>query len=68
VLKKPALAKLKVNIDEENIGHDAFHLMCDLAMCADKEINETTIGLRSRLRHQNPSLFSHYMADCQLVD
>jgi hypothetical protein len=68
VLKKQALAKLKLSIDEENIGHDAFHLMCDLAMCADKEINETTIGLRSRLRHQNPSLFSHYMADCQLVD
>jgi len=66
VLKKPALAKLKVNIDKENIGHNAFHLMCDLAICAEKEINETTISLRSRLRHLNPSLFSHYMADCQL--
>jgi hypothetical protein len=66
VLKKTALAKLKVDIDEENIGHDAFHLMCDLAICADKEINERTIGLRSRLQHQNPNLFGHYMADCQL--
>ncbi|NOT12262.1 MAG: hypothetical protein HOP23_10605 [Methylococcaceae bacterium] len=64
VLKKPALAKLKVNVDEENIGQDAFTLICGLILCAGKDIDEKTLCLRSKLRNQNPSLFSHYMAGC----
>jgi hypothetical protein len=65
VLKKPALAKIKVKIDDENIGYDTFQLICGLAMCANNDINETTINYRARLRQQNPSLFSHYMAVCK---
>ena len=64
VLKKPALAKLKVNIDEENIGHDALRLINSLILCAGNDIDETILRLRSKLRNQNPSLFSHYMAGC----
>jgi hypothetical protein len=64
VLKKPALAKLKVNIDEEIIGHDALRLISSLILCAGNDIDETTLRLRSKLRNQNPSLFSHYMAGC----
>ena len=65
VLKKPGLAKLKVNVDEKNIGHNAFQLICDLTLCAGNDIDETTLGLRSKLRYQNPRLFSHYIAGCQ---
>lgn len=65
VLKKPALAKLKLSVDEENIGHDAFQLICGLILCAGKDIDETTLSLRSKLRNQNPSLFSHYIAGCK---
>jgi hypothetical protein len=65
VLKKPALAKIKIKIDDENIGHDAFQLICGLTAYADNDINETTISFRTRLRQQNPSLFGHYMAACQ---
>ena len=65
VLKKPALAKLKVNIDENNIGLDAFHLICSLINCTSKDINGTIVGLRTKLRNQHPSLFCHYMAGCQ---
>ncbi len=65
VLKKPALAKLKVIVDEENIGHDTFQLICGLIRCAGKDIDLTTLSLRSKLRNQNPSLFSHYIAGCK---
>lgn len=65
VLKKPALAKLKMSADEDSIGYDSFQLICSLILCSSKNIDETTLRLRSKLRNQNPSLFSHYMAGCK---
>lgn len=65
VLKRSALAKLKVNVEEESIGHDAFQLICALILCTGKEIDETTLKLRAKLRNQNASLFSHYIAGCK---
>ena len=66
VLKKPALAKIKVNcIDGENRGYNALHLICGLVMDSNNGINAMTITDRTRLRQQNPSLFSHYMAACR---
>lgn len=63
VLKKPALAKITMAIDAENIGNDSLQLISGLAACTG--INESAINLRAKLRQQNPSLFIHYMAACR---
>ena len=65
MLIKPALAKIKVNVDEDNIGIYAFQLICSLILCTGKNIDKTTLSLRFKLRNRNPSLFSHYIAGCK---
>jgi hypothetical protein len=62
VLKKPALAKIAVNIDGENIGNNSLRLIRDLAAGVGAGLDDGAIKLRAGLRQQNPNLFVHYMA------
>lgn len=59
VINKPALATHNV-ISEIN-GNEAFQLIINLTENTEKEINETTIHLRTLLKQTNPDLFVHYM-------
>ncbi len=62
VLKKPALAKITVALNEENSAGQALQMIRALVGRTDNAITQNTLHVRARLRHLNPNLFVHYMA------
>lgn len=63
VMNKPALAKNNAFSDiNEN---ESLNLIENLVCKTDKEINETTIHLRSQLQNYCPALFVHYLRATQ---
>lgn len=59
VMKNPALANNTVISDINS--HESLQLIKSLVCNVENEINETTIHIRTKLKHNYPALFDQYM-------